>query len=192
MGKGSVPLAELCLEDVVEVHANAGDLAIVDLVLEGGDDGLELVKALHVKYPAIPALVFSMHPEKIYAERALRAGAQGYLCKQQMDETLLVAIRRMLGGGIYMSEALAIDLATHFIGRKAHDASPLAGLSSRELQVFRLIGHGHRTREIAQILHLSPKTIETHREHLKHKLALGSAAELLRRATRWVETGEPQ
>ena len=89
-----------------------------------------------------------------------------------------------------MSEALAIDLAAHFIGRKGQEASSLAVLSHRELQVFRLIGHGRRTREIAEILHLSTKTIETHREHLKQKLGVGGAAELLRRATRWVETGQ--
>ena len=143
--------------------------SIVDLALEGGDDGLDLVKTLKIQYPAVPVLVFSMHPEAIYAERAMRAGAQGYLTKQQVDQTVLVAIaiRRMLGGAIYMGEALAMNLATHFIGRKGSEASPLALLSYRELQVFRLIGHGRRTREIAEILHLSPKTIESYREHLK-------------------------
>ncbi len=182
--------ATTCRGALQEIARRPPDLAIVDLALEGGDDGLDLVKSLKIQYPAIPALVFSMHPEAVYGERALRAGAQGYLTKQQIDQTVLVAIRRMLGGGIYMSEALAIDLAAHFIGRRARETSPLAALSARELQVFRLIGLGRRTREIAEILHLSPKTIETHREHLKQKLALGSASDLLRRATRWVETGE--
>jgi len=123
--------ATTCRGALQEIARRPPDLAIVDLVLEGGDDGLDLVKALRIQYPAVPALVFSMHPEAVYGERTLRAGAQGYLTKQQIDQTVLVAIRRMLGGGIYMSEALAIDLATHFIGRKGHEGSPLAALSSR-------------------------------------------------------------
>jgi DNA-binding NarL/FixJ family response regulator len=166
------------------------DLAIVDLALEGGDDGLDLVKALKINHPAIPALVLSMYPEAVYAERALRAGSWGYLTKQQLDEKVLFAIRRVLDGQIYLSEALALDLAKHFVGRQGNYKSPLATLSDRELQVFRLIGEGHRTRDIAQILHLSPKTIESYREHLKQKLNVGTAPELVRRAIRFVETGE--
>jgi DNA-binding NarL/FixJ family response regulator len=103
--------ATTCRGALQEIARRPPDLAIVDLVLEGGDDGLDLVKALKIRHPAVPVLVFSMHPEGIYGERALRAGAQGYLTKQQVDQTVLVAIRRMLGCGIYMSEALAIDLA---------------------------------------------------------------------------------
>ncbi len=143
------------------------DLAIFDVALEGGDDGLELVKTLKLSHPAIPTLVLSMHPEAIYAERALRAGAHGYLTKQQLGETVLVAIRRVLAGHIYMSEALATDLATKFVGGVGKPMSSLATLTDRELQVFRLIGEGRSTREIAQILHLSPKTIESYREHIK-------------------------
>jgi DNA-binding NarL/FixJ family response regulator len=169
----------------------APDLVIVDLALEGGDDGLDLVKDLEIRYPAIPVLVFSMHPEAVYAERALRAGAHGFVSKQELDKTVLVAIRRLLGGEMYMSDALAAQLARRFVGGHARETeSPLAALSDRELQVFRLLGQGRSTREIAQILHLSMKTIESYREHLKQKLTVESAPELVRRAIRWVETGQ--
>ena len=166
------------------------DIAIVDLSLEGGEDGLDLVKALKIRSPPIPALVLSMHPEALYAERALRAGARGYLAKQQLGEAVLAAIRRVLAGRIYMSEALGMELASRFVGRDAKPQSPLASLSDRELQVFRLIGEGRRTREIAPILNLSPKTIESYREHLKQKLDIDGSPQLVRRAVRFVETGE--
>jgi DNA-binding NarL/FixJ family response regulator len=166
------------------------DLAIVDLSLDGGEDGLDLVKTLKIRCPSIPALVLSMHPEAHYGERALRAGARGYLSKHQLGEAVLAAIRRVLAGRIYMSETLGMDLASRFVGGDANPRSPLAKLSDRELQVFRLIGEGRRTREIAPILNLSPKTIESYREHLKQKLDIDGAPELVRRAVRFVETGE--
>lgn len=166
------------------------DLVIVDLALEGSDDGLDLVKALRVRHPKIPTLVLSMHPEAVYAERSLRAGARGYVSKQQLDDTVLIAVRRVLGGDIYMSDALAASLAKRFIGGHTQETgSPLAQLSDRQLQVFRLLGQGRGTREIAQRLHLSVKTIETHLEHLKVKLKLKSSADLAHHATLWVETG---
>jgi DNA-binding NarL/FixJ family response regulator len=166
------------------------DIAVVDLSLEGGEDGLDLVKALKIRSPSIPALVLSMHPEALYAERALRAGARGYIGKQQLGEAVLAAIRRVLAGRIYMSETLGLELASRFIGGDAKPRSPLATLSDRELQVFRLIGEGRRTREIAPILKLSPKTIESYREHLKQKLDIDGSPGLVRRAVRFVETGE--
>ena len=166
------------------------DLAIVDLSLEGGDDGLDLVKALKIRSPSIPALVLSMHPEALYAERALRAGARGYLAKQHLGEAVLAAIRRVLAGRIYMSEAFSKDLASRFVDGKGKCQSLLASLSDRELQVFRLIGEGRRTREIAPILNLSPKTIESYREHLKQKLDIDGSPQLVQRAVRFVETGE--
>jgi DNA-binding NarL/FixJ family response regulator len=172
------------------VAARAVDLAIVDLSLEGGEDGLDLVKALKVREPPVPALVLSMHPEAHYGERALRAGARGYVAKQQLGDAVLVAIRRVLAGRIYMSEALGADLASRFVGGDANPRSVLATLSDRELQVFRLIGAGRRTREIAPMLHLSPKTIESYREHLKQKLDIDGGPELVRRAVRFAETGE--
>jgi DNA-binding NarL/FixJ family response regulator len=167
----------------------APDLAIIDLSLEG-EDGLDLVKALKVRSPSVPALVLSMHPEAHYGERALRAGARGYIAKHQLGEAVLAAIRCVLAGRIYMSEALGMELASRFVGGDANPRSPLATLSDRELQVFRLIGVGRRTREIAPMLHLSPKTIESYREHLKQKLDIDGGPELVRRAVRFAETGE--
>lgn len=172
------------------IARRAVDLVIVDLSLDGGEDGLDLVKALKVRNPSVPALVLSMHPEAHYGERALRAGARGYIAKQQLGEAVLAAIRSVLTGRIYMSEALGTDLALRFVGGDTNPRSPLATLSDRELQVFRLIGEGRRTREIASILHLSPKTIESYREHLKQKLDIDGAPELVRRAVRFVETRE--
>ena len=165
------------------------DLVIVDLAL-GGRNGLDLVKDMQRHHPKIPALVLSMHDEAVYAERSLRAGARGYITKQQLDETVLVAIRRLLDGETYMSDKLQQRLAAKFVaGRTLATDSPLDALSNRELQVFRLIGQGRSTRQIAETLSLSIKTIESHREHIKQKLVLESSAELAQRATQWVESG---
>lgn len=165
------------------------DLVIVDLALEGSN-GLELIKEMKTRHPEIPALVLSMHDEVVYAERSLRAGARGYITKQQLDETVLVAIRCVLDGKTYMSGELEARLAAKFVaGRTLATDSPLDALSDRELQVFRLIGEGCSTRQIAETLHLSIKTIESHREHIKQKLTIKSTAELAQRAVQWVETG---
>ena len=131
----------------------------------------------------------SMHDESLYAERSLRAGALGYVTKQQLDDTVLVAIRRLLDGEMYLSDKLEGRLAAKYVGgRTLETDSALNALSDRELQVFRLIGQGRTTREIAGTLKLSIKTIESHREHIKQKLSIASAAELAQRATQWVET----
>jgi len=165
------------------------DLAIVDLSL-GDEDGLDLIKEMKLRYPKVPSLVLSMHDEAIYAERALSAGALGYVTKQQLDDTVLGAIRRVLAGETYMSEALQRRLAERYVrGQTLETASPLQRLSDRELQVFRLIGQGRTTRQIAGALSRSVKTIESHLEHIKNKLGIQSAAELAQRATVWVETG---
>jgi DNA-binding NarL/FixJ family response regulator len=165
------------------------DLVTVDLAL-GDSDGLDLVKEIKRRHPQIPALVLSMHDEAVYAERSLRAGARGYVTKQQLDETVLVAIRRLLAGETYMGGTVEERRAARYVaGRTLATDSPLEALSDRELQVFRLIGQGRSTRQIAATLYLSIKTIETHREHLKQKLMAGSATELAHRAIQWVETG---
>jgi DNA-binding NarL/FixJ family response regulator len=131
-----------------------------------------------------------MYDEGVYAERALRAGARGYCTKQTLDGTVLVAIHRLLAGGMYLSGALETRLAAKYVGgRTLVTDSPLGALSNRELQVFRLIGQGRTTRDIAEHLHLSIKTVESHREHIKRKLGLESAAELAHRAAHWVDTG---
>jgi DNA-binding NarL/FixJ family response regulator len=165
------------------------DLAIVDLSL-GDEDGLDLIKEMKLRYPKVPSLVLSVHDEAIYAERALSAGALGYVSKQQLDDTVLAAIRGVLAGETYMSEALRRRLAERYVhGQTLETASPVHRLSDRELQVFRLIGQGRTTRQIAGMLSRSVKTIESHLEHIKNKLGIQSAAELAQRATLWVETG---
>lgn len=166
------------------------DLVIVDLSLKGGPDGLDLIKELKARHPETPALVLSMHDESVYAERCLKAGARGYVTKERLEDTVLVAIRQLLAGETYMSEELRTRLAMKYVdGHSLATESPLSALSDRELQVFRMIGQGSSTREIAEELHLSVKTIESHREHIKHKLTIESGTELVHRATRWVATG---
>ena len=163
------------------------DLAIVDLELDGSD-GLELIKEMKIRYPKLPAMVLSMHDESLYAERCLRAGAKAYITKQQLDNTILSVIRQLLEGKIYVSKEQEALFTTSFTGvQDSEPSSPLAVLSDRELQVYRLIGQGIGTRDIAQLLFVSHKTIESHREHIKHKLNIDSAAKLLRHATHWVE-----
>ena len=165
------------------------DLAIIDIAL-GDEDGLDLVKEIKTRYPKVPSLVLSMHDEAVYAERALSAGALGYVDKQGLDETVLGAIRRTLAGEKYMSEKLQRLLAERYVeGRTFETASPICALSDRELQVFRLIGQGRATRQIAESLTRSVKTIESHLEHIKNKLCIETAPELARRATLWVENG---
>jgi DNA-binding NarL/FixJ family response regulator len=171
------------------IRASPPDLVIVDLML-GDSDGLDLIKNMKIRHPDIPALVLSMHDEAVYAERSLRAGARGYVTKQELDGTLVTAIQRVLAGEIYMSGKLQAQLASKFVaGRTLETDSPLDALSDRELEVFRLLGQGRGTRQIAEALRLSIKTIESHREHIKQKLSLESGAELARRATQWAETG---
>lgn len=163
------------------------DVAIVDLSLKG-TSGLDLIKDIKVRHPGLPVLVLSMSDENVYAERALRAGARGYMMKEEATEKVLTALRRVLGGAVYLSDAMASRLLSQFVaGDAAGGGSPVDRLSDRELEVFRLIGQGLGTGEIAHRLHLSPKTIETHRAHIKAKLGLDSATDLLRQAIRFVE-----
>ena len=181
--------AASCRAALDAIRASQPDLVIVDLVLEGCD-GLDLVKHMKRVHPQIPALVLSMHDEAVYAERSLRAGARGYVTKQELDDTLLAAIQRLLDGEMYMSHKLEARLAAKFVtGRTLKTNSLLDALSDRELQVFRVIGQGRSMRQIAETLHLSIKTIESYREHIKQKLSIESAAELAQRATQWVDTG---
>jgi len=188
-GLGVCGEAASCTAALAAIGLHSPDLVIVDLALEGSD-GLDLIKEMAARHPGIPALVLSMHDEMLYAERALRAGARGYVTKQQLDDTVLVAIRRLLDGETYMSDKLTARLASKYVGgRTLETESALNALSDRELQVFRLIGQGRGTRQIAATLSLSVKTIESHREHIKQKLRLASATELAHRATQWVESG---
>ncbi len=191
----SDPDLGVCAQAASRAHAlkaicsNCPALVIVDLAL-GDDDGLELVKEIKTRHPRIPSLVFSMYDESLYAERCLRAGARGYVSKQNLDETLLVAIHCVLHGKTYLSQALAARLAARYLGGETLDTdSPLEVLSDREQRVFELIGRGCTTRQIAESMNRSIKTIESHREHIKRKLAIATSAELAQRATQWVETG---
>jgi DNA-binding NarL/FixJ family response regulator len=160
------------------------DIALVDVSLNGGD-GIELVKELKSQGLDIPALVLSMHDEMLYAERALRAGARGYIMKQAAPETLLGAIRQVLAGDVYVSPKMGGTLLRRMVGgRSAGAVSPMERLTDRELEVFRMIGSGQTVREIADKLCLSAKTVEAHREHIKEKLNLKTSAELLRFAIR--------
>ncbi len=164
------------------------DLAMVDLTLQDVS-GLELIKGLRSRFSKMRILVLSMHKEALYAERALRAGANGYLMKQEAPETVLGAIRQVLRGEVYLSEKMSSRLVMEFTkGGRNPATSPISHLSDRELEVFELLGRGYGTRQIAEQLHLSIKTVETHREHIKIKLQLENATELAQHAFEWVKT----
>jgi len=161
------------------------DVLVVDISLNG-PDGLDLLKNIRITYPTLPVLILSMHEESIYAERALRAGANGYIMKQEATEKVLVAVRRILSGEIYLSDRIANKMLKHYItGCGTLRNSSIADLSDRELEVFRLIGDGHATRQIAEELHLSVKTVESYQAHIKEKLSLRSARELMQHAIQW-------
>jgi DNA-binding NarL/FixJ family response regulator len=163
------------------------DVAIVDISLEG-NNGIELMKDLNRRWPDLPIVAYSMHDEQIYAERVLRAGAKGYVMKQRPAEDLLAAIKQVLKGKLYLSEAMSDRLLGRLLGSPAPQEaikSPIDKLSDRELEVLTLIGKGNTTASIAEQLCLSVKTIETYREHLKSKLNLKNGPELTRYAIEW-------
>jgi DNA-binding NarL/FixJ family response regulator len=162
------------------------DLMLIDISLKRGH-GLELVKQIKARDPGIKMLVVSMHDEPFFAERALGAGAQGYICKQEATDRMVEAVRSVLAGKVFLSTGMADRVLQRVYQRGSFpDEKPLAGLSPRELAVFELIGRGLSTRLISQNLQLSVKTIETYRDHIKKKLRLKSAAELTHYATYWV------
>ena len=171
-----------------ELAKASPDLVLTDITMPGRS-GLEFIKDLKAAHPDLPILVVSMHDELIYAERALRAGARGYIMKEAGGEALLAAVRKVLGGEIYVSPRMAAKILDSLSGRRPRgSSSPIEKLSDREFEVFQLIGHGKTTREIAAQLHLSPKTVDVHRGHIKEKLELRDATALVRHAVRWVET----
>jgi len=166
----------------------AVDLVLLDISLQGSD-GIEVTKAIRAEFETTPILIVSMHDEGLYAERALRAGANGYIMKQEVAESVIKAIRQVLSGKIYVSDNMRQKVLRDLTQPKSDvKSSPIERLSDRELEVFRLIGEGRGTREIAESLHLSIKTIETYRAHIKEKLTIRSAAELARAAVNWVES----
>jgi DNA-binding NarL/FixJ family response regulator len=161
------------------------DIVLLDISLNG-PDGLDVLKEIRMKTGSLPVLILSMHDESIYAERAMRAGANGYIMKQEATGKVLVAIRRILQGGVYLSDRLTNTMLQQFVhGTWAPKTSPLVTLTDRELEVFRLIGEGHGTRQIADELHLSVKTIESYQAHIKEKLSLRNARELVQHAIEW-------
>ncbi len=160
-------------------------VVIVDIAL-GERSGIELIKDIKVRWPRLPVLVLSMHKEAFYAERVLRAGARGYLTKAEASAKVVEGVRQVLGGGVYVSEEFASKMLCKLVpGTQDSEGFLLDKLSDREFEVFEWIALGLQMREIAQRLHLSVKTIEAHREHIKAKLQLDSAAELLKYAIQW-------
>lgn len=179
--------AETGPEALELIVREAPDLVLIDLSLRGGD-GIDLVKDIKALRPQTRMLVLSMHDEFIYAERVLRAGAQGYVMKHEKIEHLLAAIAKVLDGGVYVSDKVAARLIQRVAssGSRADAVgSTVDRLTDRELQVFRLIGEGLGTRLIAEKLGVSRKTVESHREHIKEKLMLTSGEELIQRAVQW-------
>jgi DNA-binding NarL/FixJ family response regulator len=169
------------------IRALSPDVVIVDISLAQGD-GLELVRDVHAQQPELPMLVLSMHDELIYAERLLAAGASGYIMKHAASDQLLIALRQVLSGEIYLSDSLKNSVARSRLDGSEGTGSggdPIDRLSNRELQVLSLIGRGHSSREAAESLGLSVKTVETHRQSLKRKLNLATNAQLLQYAINW-------
>lgn len=164
------------------------DLVLSDLTMPGRS-GLEFIKDLLAAEPRLAVLVVSMHDEVVYAERALRAGARGYIMKEAGGENLLAAIRQILKGEVYVSPRMSARILDGMSGATPRGStSPIQKLTDREFEIFQLIGQGKSTRDIASELHLSPKTIDVHRSHIKEKLKLKDVTALVRHAVRWVET----
>lgn len=164
------------------------DMVIVDITLKE-KNGMELIKDIKVQYPDLPVLALSMHDESLYAERALRAGAKGYIMKQEGTEKLITAIHKVLSGQVFINDKIAAKIVHKLVGSGPEvSVSSTDRLSDRELEVFLLIGRGFGTRQISEQLHLSIKTIETYRSHIKEKLNLSDSTEMLRYAIQWVNS----
>jgi DNA-binding NarL/FixJ family response regulator len=185
------PDLEVCgeAEDVAgalqQVEALSPDVVVIDLSLKGGH-GLELIQEIKARKRPVKMLVSTMHDESLFAERVLRAGAMGYISKQESPDKIVGALRQVLRGEIYLSPRMANRFLHRLASGQSFETSPIDSLSDRELQVFEMIGQGLATKQIARKLDLSPKTIEAHREKIKAKLNLKSGAELSRHATQWV------
>jgi DNA-binding NarL/FixJ family response regulator len=186
---GEAGNAKEAMENIIKEEP---DLVIVDISLKGRS-GLELIKDIKMRHENLPVLVVSMHDESLYAERVLRAGAKGYIMKQEPPEKILDAIRQVLGGKIFVSEKMREKMLQRYVlGSSQRNVSSVDQLSDRELEVFRLIGKGMGTRQIAKELDLSIKTVETYREHIKEKLNLENSSKLLQYAIDWVQNENPK
>jgi len=180
--------AEDANKAMAAIESAKPDVALIDIALSG-TSGIELVKNVKVRFPKLKMLVLSMHDESVYAHRALRAGASGYIMKQEGVEKVLIAIRKVLQGEVYLSDNLGNRMLHTLVnGRAPQTGSPVEDLSDRELEVFNLIGQGHGTRSISEKLHLSIKTIESHRAHIKEKLHLQNSSELVHHAIQWAQS----
>ena len=179
--------AETAAQALEAARTTKPDIVLTDITLPG-KNGIELIKDLLAMYPGLPVLVLSMHDESMYAERVLRAGGRGYVMKQEGGQKLLDAIRRVLAGGIFVSDRMSANILEIFSGhRDESSGSPVSRLSDREFEVFQLIGQGRSTKEIAASLNLSAKTVEVHRLNIKQKLDIHTAGELIHYASRWTE-----
>jgi DNA-binding NarL/FixJ family response regulator len=180
--------AEDTQDAVGKIGETKPDVVIADISLKT-THGLELVKDLQAQFPKLPVLVLSMHDESLYAERVLRAGAMGYITKQESTRKVLQAIRQVLSGQIYVSEKMAARMVHKLVaGRQQEHTSPVERLTDRELEVFQLIGKGQGTRKIAEELHLGIKTVESYRARIKDKLKLDDGTQLLQQAIQWVHS----
>jgi DNA-binding NarL/FixJ family response regulator len=176
-------------EAMAAIEVTSPDLAIVDISLSRGS-GLDLVKNVKTRYPDLAIIVLSMHDESIYAERVVRAGARGYVMKKESTRKVIDAIRHVMNGEFYLSPDIMNSLAKKFIsGRPPTSALSVDDLSDRELEVFRLLGQGYETREIASSLDVSIKTIQTYCARIKEKLRIRTGTELLREAIQWTDSG---
>lgn len=163
------------------------DLAIVDIGLHGSANGIELTKSIKAEHPTLPVLVLSMHDESLYADRALRAGASGYLMKREALDSVIAAVRTVLAGDLYVSVEMTKRMIADHVGASGETRSLVDRLTDRELEVLQLIGEGKEVRDIAAQLHLSAKTVEAHRAHIKEKLNMTNAREVARFAVQWVD-----
>ena len=167
------------------------DLAIIDLSL-GSDSGIDLIRSIRSSYPDVAMIVLSMHDERVYAERVIRAGARGYVMKRESTKKIIDAIHEVLQGNLYLSKEMTELLVEKLMSSNpAHVGLPIAQLSDRELEVFKLIGQGYEINEIAKMLNVNHKTVHTYSTRIREKLKLDSSAELLREALRWTETRVP-
>ncbi len=177
--------ASSAAEALTKVRETPIDIAILDVSFHG-TNGLELTKQMRAEKPELRIILLSMHDEQLYAIRALKSGAQGYVMKRENPEMLIDALRKVAEGGIFVSQKVSDTLVYRTIRAEQNEVSPIDLLSDRELEVLQLFGEGNTTQEIANLLHLSAKTIETHRLHIKEKLGFRTAAELIRFAVNWV------
>jgi len=180
--------AENARQAMEAIAAGKPDLVLVDITLPD-KNGIELIKDIHALHPELRVLVISMHDESLFAERVLRAGARGYIMKQEGGKKLMLAVSHVLSGQVYVSEKMSAKILEIFSGRRSEAAhSPIERLTDREFEVLQLVGQGKGTRQIAQLLHVSVKTVEVHRLHIKEKLKLEDSPSLVRYAVRWVES----